>query len=95
MNKIIGILKNKYIITSVFLIVWVLFFDKNDLRTLVKMKREVSQLQEEKDYYTREIAKIVFELSELTTNISALEKFAREKYLMKKDNEEVFVIVTK
>jgi len=95
MNKIIGILKNKYIITSVFLIVWVLFFDKNDLRTLAKMKREVSQLQEEKDYYTREIAKIAFELSELTTNISALEKFARENYLMKKDNEEVFVIVTK
>jgi len=95
MNKIIGVLKNKYIITSVFLIVWVLFFDKNDLRTLMKMKKEVSQLEEEKNYYTREIAKITFELSELTTNTPALEKFAREKYLMKKDNEDLFVIVTK
>jgi len=95
MNKIISVLKNKYVITSVFLIVWVLFFDKNDLRTLLKMKREVSQLEEEKNYYTREIAKIAFELSELTTNIPALEKFAREKYLMKKDNEDLFVIVTK
>jgi len=95
MNKILSVLKNKYIITSVFLTVWVLFFDKNDLRTLLKMKREVSQLEEERNYYTREIAKITFELSELTTNTPTLEKFAREKYLMKKDNEDLFVIVTK
>jgi cell division protein FtsB len=95
MNKILVVLKNKYIITCVLLIGWVLFFDKNDLRTLMKMKKEVSQLEEEKNYYTREIAKIAFELSELTTNMPALEKFAREKYLMKKDNEDLFVIVTK
>ncbi len=95
MKKIIDLLKNKYVITTGVLVVWVLFFDKNDLRTLIKMKREVRELEEEKKYYVHEIAQITYELGELTTNISALEKFAREKYLMKKDDEDIFVIVKK
>lgn len=95
MKKIVGLLKNKFVITTCVLAAWVLFFDKNDLRTLIKMKSEVRQLEEEKKYYVHEIAQITYELSELTTNISALEKFAREKYLMKKDEEDIFVIVTK
>jgi cell division protein FtsB len=95
MKTFLKLLKNKYVITSVILIIWVLFFDKNDLRTLIKMKREVRQLEEERNYYAHEIDLITFELSELTTNINALEKFAREKYLMKKDDEDIFVIVNK
>lgn len=95
MKIIINVLKNKYILTFLCLTVWVLFFDKNDLATIIKMKRDVKQLEEERDYYTTEIKKINFELKELTTNIKALEKFAREKYLMKRDNEDIFVIVEK
>ena len=93
MNKIIGVLKNKYIITSVFLIVWVLFFDKNDLRTQIELKNQVTQLTEERNYYSREIKDITSDLKELNDNPKTLEKFAREKYLMKKDNEDIFVIV--
>jgi hypothetical protein len=48
MKKTLQLIKNKFVITSIFLVVWVLFFDKNDLRTLIKMKREVRQLEEEK-----------------------------------------------
>jgi cell division protein FtsB len=95
MKKVIALFKNEYVLTSVCLIVWVLFFDKNDLRTLVKLKGEIKQLGEERDYYKAEIAKTTVELKELTTNTRALEKFAREKYLMKRDNEDIFVIVEK
>ena len=95
MKKIILALKNKYVLTSACLIIWIALFDKNDLRTLVKQLSEVKQLEEEKGYYLNEINKINFELKELTTNSNALEKFAREKYLMKRDNEDIFVIVVK
>lgn len=93
MKKIIALLKNKYILTVIALSVWVLFFDKNDLRTQIDLRREVKQLQEERNYYAREIAGITSDIRDLNTNPKTLEKFAREKYLMKRDNEDIFVIV--
>ena len=95
MKRIISVIKNKYVFTSLSLIIWVLFFDKNDLTTIAKLKKQVKQLQEEKNYYLNEINQINFELNELTSNVKALEKFAREKYLMKRENEDIFVIVEK
>ena len=73
--------------------IWVLFFDKNDLATQIKLRQEVKQLEEEKNYFTTEILGITADIKELSTNPETLEKFAREKYLMKRDNEDIFVIV--
>ena len=56
-------------------------------------RAQLNKLEAEKEFYTRESAKAVKDLNELTTNKSKLEKFAREKYLMKKENEDVFVII--
>ena len=95
MKKLLLILKNKYLITTIALIVWVGFFDKNDVRTQIEFKREVKRLQEEKKYYANEIRSITSDLRELSTNPKTLEKFAREKYYMKRDNEEIFVLVEK
>jgi len=53
----------------------------------------VHKLQEEKDFYEKETAQVKKDLDELNTNLNTAEKFAREKYYMKKDNEDVFVIV--
>lgn len=93
MKNTIVILKNKYLLTLVGLLVWVMFFDKNDLSTQIKLRQEVKQLEEEKNYFTHEISGITSDIKELTTNPKTLEKFAREKYLMKRDNEDIFVIV--
>jgi cell division protein FtsB len=93
MKKLIYVLKNKYLLTVIGLSVWVIFFDKNDLGTQIELRKEVKQLEEERNYYAHEIADITEDLRELTTNPKTLEKFAREKYLMKRDNEEIFVIV--
>lgn len=93
MKKIISVLKNKYLLTLVVLCVWVVFFDKNDLSTQIELRKEVKQLQEERNYYAHEIAEITADIRELTSNPKTLEKFAREKYLMKRDNEEIFVLV--
>lgn len=84
---------NKYFISLLAVLTWVLFFDKNDVLSQLELRKKLHQLQEEKNYYTDEIAKSNNEINELKTNPASLEKFAREKYLMKKDNEEIFVIV--
>lgn len=74
-------------------LVWIAFFDQNNLITQIQYRMELSKLEEEKEFYQEEIKQIRSDLKELKTNPKTLEKFAREKYLMKKDNEELFVIV--
>ena len=93
MKKVASVLKNKYLITVVVLTVWVIFFDKNDLKTQLELRKDVQKLEEERNYFAREINLITSDIKELYTNPKTLEKFAREKYLMKRDNEDVFLIV--
>ena len=95
MKKFFRILTNKYLLTVVGLSVWLCFFDRNDLFTQMELKDKVNKLAGERDYYMNEIINNKREIKELQTDAKSLEKFAREKYLMKKDNEEVFVIVKK
>lgn len=56
-------------------------------------RQQLNKLEAEKDFYTTETEKTVKDLTELTSDRAKLEKFAREKYLMKKENEDVFVVV--
>jgi cell division protein FtsB len=93
MKKIIPLLKNKYLLTIIGLTTWVLFFDKNDLKTQIEFHKEIKKLEEERNYYAKENAEITRDLKDLTTNPKTVEKFGREKYLMKRDNEDIFVIV--
>ena len=75
------------------LIVWLLYFDKNDVFTQSELVTKCNKLNTEKDYYISEIEKNKKEIFELQNNKKSLETFAREKYLMKRDNEDVFVFV--
>jgi cell division protein DivIC len=93
MKKILPYLKNKYIIVSAFFFIWMLFVDRNDFIAQSQQVHKLNSLKKEKTYYQGEILKTQQDLTELTTDPEHLEKFAREKYLMKKDNEDIFVIV--
>ena len=73
--------------------IWMLFFDRNDMLSQFEYRTEVKKLQEEKDFYLKETAEVKKDLSEIDSNLNTAEKFAREKYFMKKDNEDVFVLV--
>lgn len=84
--------KNKYFVSLAAFIVWMIFFDTKDLLTQRERTRELRELQESKAYYTAEIAKEKKALEELKSNPAAIEKYAREKYLMKRDNEDLFLI---
>lgn len=93
MNRLLELIRNKYFLCVAAFIVWMLFFDKNDVIAQYEYRSQVNKLQEEKDFYTKEIASVKEDLNELSTNLRMAEKFAREKYFMKKDNEDVFVII--
>jgi cell division protein FtsB len=91
--QIWSIVKNKFVLTTLGFVIWLGFFDKNDFLTTHSYRQKLHQLQAERDYYEVEIEKNKAYLEHLETNPDNLERFAREKYLMKKDNEEIFVIV--
>lgn len=92
-NKIPPYLRNKYIISGFVFLVWLMFFDQNNWITQFQYQMELNKLENEREFYDEEIKKVTQDLKELRTNPKSLEKFAREKYLMKKSNEEVFVLV--
>lgn len=92
---ILKLLKNKYLLVIVALVIWLLYFDKNDLFTQLELVKRCNKLKAEKEYYITEIENNNKEIYELQHNTKSLETFAREKYYMKKDNEDVFVFVTK
>jgi len=93
MKKIVPLITNKYMLTIAGLLVFLLFFDKYDLVTQYGTRQKLNQLRNEKKYFLDEIEKNNAELNELKTNVKSLEKFGREKYLMKKDDEDIFVIL--
>jgi cell division protein FtsB len=93
--KFLNLLKNKYFIVIVVLISWLLYFDKNDVFTQYELVQKCNKLTLEKEYYISEIENNKREINELENNYKSLETFAREKYLMKKDSEDVFVFTIK
>jgi cell division protein FtsB len=93
--KLIKFIKNKYLLTTIGIVVWLLFFDKNDVFSQADLMGKLDKLKSDREYYITEIANNKKEIEELKTNQKSLEKFAREKYHMKKDNEDVYVIVSK
>jgi cell division protein FtsB len=93
MKRLVNLVKNKFFLVSLAFLVWMIFFDKNDLFSQYQYHQQVNKLKQERNFYQKETAKVAKDLDELTSNPQKLEKFAREKYLMKKSNEDVFVIV--
>ena len=85
--------RSYYFVASLFFLLWMLFFDSNDFITQYQMYNKVKALEQDKKHYLGEIDKVKKDRKELLSNPKLLEKFAREKYLMKKPAEDVFVIV--
>lgn len=92
MKQLKNWLSNKYLISSVLFVVWICFFDKFNIFQVYKKKQELNQLNERKFYYKDQIEKSKQELSNLRENSLNIEKIAREKYFMKKDNEDLYIL---
>ena len=90
-NKIIRIISNKYVIILVVFIVWMGFFDENSFLNHRELDEEIDKLENANEYYKKQIdtdQKIINNLNDP----DSLEKYAREEYKMKKDNEDIYII---
>ncbi len=86
-------LANKYVLASLIFLVWMLFLDSNNLIQRFRTMRNIHKLEEQKAYYEERIKEDREKLNELRSDDEKLEKFAREQYLMKRQNEDVFVVL--
>lgn len=93
MQKFLSFIKNKYLISLVAFIIWLSFFDRYDIVSQIRLTQQLHKMEDEKIYFLNQIRDDKMAMYELMHNPQTLEKFAREKYLMKKDHEEIFVIV--
>ena len=93
LKKLPPAFRNFYFVCGVSFLIWMIFLDSNDLISRFRMNARLGALEDEKEYYQEKIKEVEKDRTELMTNKELLEKFAREKYLMKKESEDVFVIV--
>ena len=91
-NKIpYKILLNKYVIVSLFFVTWILFLDNYSYLDHRVLNKEIDELEDNKTYYQEEIKKDKDQIKRLK-NPAQIEKYAREKYYMKKDSEDIYII---
>lgn len=95
LHQLPGFLKNKYLLTGILFLVWMFFFNEKDLISEFKRKAKFRELQKSEQHLSDLIKETRQELGQLKTNAQTIEKYAREKYLMKKDNEDLFIIATR
>jgi hypothetical protein len=93
LKKILSVFFNKYLLTTIAFIVWMVFFDSNNLITRNKLQATLDSLNQVKHYYIQEISQDSAMYQGLLRDSNQLERFAREKYLMKRDHEDLYLVV--
>ena len=92
MERAVSLVKNKFLIAGIAFLVWMCFFDRYDIATQYSYQKERNKLQYEKEFYTVEIENLEKSIKDAQYNPSEIQRIAREKYKMKKDNEDIYVI---
>ena len=92
MIKRLRYLRNKYILTALIFVIYMLFLDDVDIFTILRQRMKYSKLQAEKELVHEKYIRTKTTLEQLTT-IEALEKFAREEKMFKREDEDIFIIV--
>lgn len=92
MKQVFRLITNKFLLTGTAFAVWMIYFDSNNLTVQSARKMEVYELDRNIGYLNSEIARLEQELVDLKVNPERLEEYARERYKMKRDNEDVFII---
>ncbi|WP_026914811.1 FtsB family cell division protein [Christiangramia portivictoriae] len=84
-------ISNKYVLISIIFIGWMFFLDTNSWFIHHELDVEIEELQRNKSYYQEEIAKDKAIIEDLQDSVQ-LERFARQKYYMKRPNEDIYII---
>ena len=85
--------RNFYVVAAAIFLIWMLVLDSNNLIARYQLSSKLSSLEDEREYYLEKIKEVKKDRNELFGDKESIEKFAREKYLMKKESEDIFVIV--
>ena len=93
-DKIPAFFRNKYVLTILLFLIWILLLDSNNLISRFREMRELKKLGNQMDYYINKIEEESRKLRELKTDNDNLEKFAREQYRMKKPDEDLYIVLT-
>ena len=92
LNRIPKRFRNFYFVVGMLFFLWILLLDNSDLTSNVKLSRKLKSLENEKEYYQDKIKEVETDRNELFGDKESIEKFAREKYLMKKESEDIFIV---
>lgn len=95
LNYISSFVKNKFLLAGIGFIVWMFFFDKNDVFTQYERYSELKELKQSANYYSGQITNCRQEIKDLRFNTYYLEKLAREKYYFRRENEDIYIIYNK
>jgi cell division protein FtsB len=93
-DKIPPAFRNKYILTIIIFLIWLILFDSNNLISRYKELNQLHKLKKDREYFSKRIEADRKKLHELKTDNDNLEKFAREQYRMKKADEDLYIIMT-
>lgn len=91
-HQIVTWLKNRYVLSGLLFVIWMIFLDTHSLKIHYKLHKEIQQARKAISFYTSEIEKDRERINQLESNPASLERFAREQYYFKKPNEEIFII---
>ena len=94
LKQVPSIFTNKYLISGLFFLVWMIFFDEKDLGSDINKRSKFKELEKSEQHLGNLIVECKSELDQLKTNTQTIVKYARENYLMKKDNEDLFILST-
>ncbi|POS02106.1 septum formation initiator [Flavobacterium croceum DSM 17960] len=84
-------LANKYVLVSLFFVIWMVFLDNYSLLNHRELDKVINKLEDNKSYFQQEIKKDEKSIKKLQ-DINEIERFAREKYFMKRDSEDIYII---
>ncbi len=93
LKKVLSPLRNIFLLVTIIFIIWMLFFDANSWLMHKELNKEIDALNTKKEFYEREINTDKKEIKVLQTD-DGIEKYAREEYNMKKENEDIYIIET-
>lgn len=91
LKKLAPYIFNRYFVVSLGFAIWMLFFDQRDFFQQNERRAELKKLEDAKKYYQQEIDQTKGQLNNLQNNPAAIEKYARERYLLRREGEEVFL----
>jgi cell division protein DivIC len=92
LNKLPRFMRNQYFIAILIFVVWIVFIDRNNIISQYRLRKQLHNLKQEERFYINASQKDSLELYKLRNDSAYMEKVGREKYLMKKDSEDIFII---